>query len=68
LYVGEFTAPIDGEVDLSVNDAVFLWGSHPAFFYTGKRGQNKGTAGVIIEPAPPDATTSEPKPADCVAR
>jgi hypothetical protein len=49
LYVGEFTAPIGGSVVLSVNDAVFLWGGEPKFFYTDERGLNKGLARVRID-------------------
>jgi hypothetical protein len=50
LYVGEFTAPIGGQAKLSVNDAVFLWGGDPAFFYKSAVGRNQGRARVSIEP------------------
>jgi|GEM_PF-3681339 len=48
VYVGEFTAPADGKVMLSVNDAVFLWAgkSRRDFFYK----DNAGTARVTLEP------------------
>jgi uncharacterized protein (DUF2235 family) len=59
LYVGEFTAPIGGSVWLSVNDAVFLWGGEPAFFYTDKKGLNSGCADVAIGLADPPKKTPE---------
>lgn len=72
LYVGEFTAPIGGVVDLSVNDAVFLWGDDPAFFYTGEKGLNQGLARVTIEPSvSPRAETelvAAEAASDCQAR
>ena len=58
LYVGEFTAPIDGRLVLSVNDAVFLWGGDPALFYSGKPGRNTGLARVAVEPSPRAATAT----------
>jgi hypothetical protein len=48
-YVGEFTAPAGGSLILSVNDAVFLWGGHPEYFYTAERTRNRGTASVTLE-------------------
>ncbi|HEX7035320.1 MAG TPA: DUF2235 domain-containing protein [Pseudomonadales bacterium] len=47
IYVGEFTAPADGKVILSVNDAVFLWAGRARrdFFYE----DNAGTADVKVD-------------------
>jgi uncharacterized protein (DUF2235 family) len=56
LYAGEFTAPISGGVDLSVNDAVFLWGANERFFYEAEPGRNHGRAEVtIVKPSIPPA-------------
>jgi hypothetical protein len=72
LYVGEFTPPIGGRVWLSVNDAVFLWGGDPAFFYRGAVGLNQGLARVTIEPRPAarpaDDAAGAIAAADCAAR
>jgi uncharacterized protein (DUF2235 family) len=48
-YVGEFIAPADGELILSVNDAVFLWSGRPDLFYKQGAGANRGTALVTLE-------------------
>jgi uncharacterized protein (DUF2235 family) len=55
IYVGEFVAPADGQLVLSVNDAVFLWGGNDRYFYTGQKGQNRGLASVRVEPCDDDA-------------
>jgi hypothetical protein len=72
LYVGEFTPPIGGRVWLSVNDAVFLWGGDPGFFYRGRVGLNQGLARVTVEPRPAarpaDDAAGAITPADCAAR
>lgn len=49
IYVGEFTAPATGRLILSVNDAVFLWGGRPDYFYKHGAGRNQGTARVTVE-------------------
>ncbi len=74
IYVGEFTAPMDGSLVLSVNDAVFLWGDETAF-YQGEPGLNRGRARVTVErcirageTVQPDATGlngTEPQPVSC---
>lgn len=49
LYIAEFVAPADGELTIAVNDAVFLWGGDPAFFYRSEKGRNLGTARIKVE-------------------
>jgi hypothetical protein len=49
IYAGEFTAPATGRLILSVNDAVFLWGGRPDYFYKHGAGRNQGTARVTVE-------------------
>jgi uncharacterized protein (DUF2235 family) len=48
VYVGAFTAPADGELVLSVNDAVFLWLGDVNRFYVN----NEGRAEVEIMKCP----------------
>jgi uncharacterized protein (DUF2235 family) len=49
VYSGSFFAPASGNLVLSVNDAVFLWGGDLGYFYSGKEGLNSGTATVELE-------------------
>ena len=49
LYVAELVAPAEGELTIAVNDAVFLWGGNPEFFYTSEKGRNLGTARIEVE-------------------